>query len=98
MSYFCSFFMGLEGANMPMMTFSKTGKKKKTQSKIFLSKTKEMGDRVDLEHLSELTEQVYGINFVKSHLQRSIRYLSFFLHKVSYNKKSMKAVIKWIIQ
>lgn len=65
--------MCLGGATMPMMKLLKAEKRKKTRSEISLSKTKEMGDTVDSEHLSELTEEEYEINFVKPHLRGFLR-------------------------
>ncbi|XP_064639883.1 sodium/hydrogen exchanger 8-like isoform X2 [Lineus longissimus] len=49
----------------------KPNKRKKTRpgKEVTLSKTKEFGDAVDSEHLSELTEEEYEINFVKPHLK-----------------------------
>ncbi|ESO97738.1 hypothetical protein LOTGIDRAFT_152832 [Lottia gigantea] len=60
----------LGGATMPLMKVlnaNTTKKKKKSKKKrqITFSKTKEMGETVDSEHLSELTEEEYEMNFVK---------------------------------
>ncbi|KAJ8303031.1 hypothetical protein KUTeg_019427 [Tegillarca granosa] len=44
-------------------------KKKRSDREVSLSKTKEMGETVDSEHLSELTEEEYEINFIKPHLK-----------------------------
>lgn len=65
--------MCLGGATMPIMKLLKAEKRKKIRSEISLSKTKEMGDTVDSEHLSELTEEEYEINFVKPHLRGFLR-------------------------
>ncbi|KAL5021976.1 hypothetical protein ScPMuIL_001131 [Solemya velum] len=64
--------MFLGGATMPLMKLLKAEtkvKKKKSGREVSLSKTKEMGEAVDSEHLSELTEEEYEINFVKPHLK-----------------------------
>ncbi|XP_014783781.1 sodium/hydrogen exchanger 8 [Octopus bimaculoides] len=72
MVLFTILFLG--GATMPIMKLLKADKRKKTKSEISLSKTKEMGDTVDSEHLSELTEEEYEINFVKTHLRGFLRF------------------------
>ena len=68
--------MFLGGSTMPLMKLldaseskKKKKKKKKSDREVSLSKTKEMGETVDSEHLSELTEEEYEINFVKPHLK-----------------------------
>ncbi|XP_046338391.2 sodium/hydrogen exchanger 8-like [Haliotis rufescens] len=64
--------MFLGGATMPLMKLLKAEKrvkKKRSNREVSLSKTKEMGDTVDSEHLSELTEEEYEINYVKPHLK-----------------------------
>ncbi|XP_050399408.1 sodium/hydrogen exchanger 8 isoform X2 [Patella vulgata] len=71
---FTLLFLG--GATMPMMKLLNAEKKQKKKSKrlISLSKTKEMGEAVDSEHLSELTEEEYEINFVKPHLKGFLKF------------------------
>ncbi|XP_060080280.1 sodium/hydrogen exchanger 8-like [Ylistrum balloti] len=66
--------MFLGGATMPMMKLLNANKTKKKKSKtgveVSLSKTREMGDAVDSELLSELTEEEYEISFTsKPHLK-----------------------------
>ncbi|XP_041375472.1 sodium/hydrogen exchanger 8-like [Gigantopelta aegis] len=66
--------MFLGGATMPLLKLLKAVKKSKKKKKttgieISLSKTKEMGQTVDSEHLSELTEEEYEINYIKPHLK-----------------------------
>lgn len=67
----------LGGSTMPLMKFLKAGKKprrKKGQTtEISLSKTKEMGKTIDAEHLSELTEEEYEVNFIKSNLKGFVK-------------------------
>jgi sodium/hydrogen exchanger 8 len=61
---------------MPMMKLLKADKRRKVRPdrEVTLSKTKEMGETVDSEHLSELTEEEYEVNFVKPHLKGFIKY------------------------
>uniref|UniRef100_T1J4W8 Sodium/hydrogen exchanger n=1 Tax=Strigamia maritima TaxID=126957 RepID=T1J4W8_STRMM len=50
-------------------------RRRRTHDKeISLSKTKEMGHAVDTEHLSELTEEEYEVNFMKSNLKGFVKY------------------------
>ncbi|GIY49667.1 hypothetical protein CDAR_29431 [Caerostris darwini] len=63
---------------MPLMKFLKAGKKPRRKRKgqnteISLSKTKEMGKTIDAEHLSELTEEEYEVNFMKSNLKGFVK-------------------------
>ncbi|XP_060565414.1 sodium/hydrogen exchanger 8-like isoform X2 [Ruditapes philippinarum] len=64
---FTILFLG--GSTMPMMKLLKAEKKEKKRRKsereISLSKTKEMGDTVDSEHLSEYTESEAEVSFAK---------------------------------
>ncbi|CAH1778714.1 unnamed protein product [Owenia fusiformis] len=67
---FTVLFLG--GSTMPLMKLlkaEKRTKKRRPGKEVSLSKTKEMGDAVDSEHLSELTEEEYEVNFVKPHLK-----------------------------
>jgi len=61
----------LGGSTMPMMKLLNAEKRKKTSKRkeVSLSKTKEMGDAVDTDHLSELTEEEYEVNYIKPHLK-----------------------------
>ncbi|BFZ12958.1 hypothetical protein BsWGS_15997 [Bradybaena similaris] len=58
MVLFTTVFLG--GATMPLLKFLQTTdkkhKKKKLDTDVSMSKTKEMGDAIDSEHLSEMTE------------------------------------------
>ncbi|KAF8782822.1 Sodium/hydrogen exchanger 8 like protein [Argiope bruennichi] len=68
----------LGGSTMPLMKFLKAGKKPRRKRKgqnteISLSKTKEMGKTIDAEHLSELTEEEYEVNFMKSNLKGFVK-------------------------
>lgn len=59
---------------MPLMKFLKadkqtTRRKRRRTRKVTLSKTKEMGQTIDAEHLSELTEEEYEVNFMKSNIK-----------------------------
>ncbi|XP_052816436.1 sodium/hydrogen exchanger 8-like isoform X2 [Mya arenaria] len=66
---FTILFLG--GSTMPLMKLLKAEKKekksrrKKTDREISLSKTKEMGDTVDSEHLSEYTESEAEVSFAR---------------------------------
>ncbi|KAG0416465.1 hypothetical protein HPB47_006364 [Ixodes persulcatus] len=62
------------GSTMPLMKFLKadkqtTRRKRRRTRKVTLSKTKEMGQTIDAEHLSELTEEEYEVNFMKSNIK-----------------------------
>lgn len=48
------------------------GRKRKNK-KITLSKTKEMGKTIDADHLSELTEEEYGRNFLQNNLRGFVK-------------------------
>lgn len=63
--------MFLGGSTMPLLKIMTTDKrkKKKRDKEVSMSKTKELGETVDSEHLSELTEEEYEVNFVKPHLK-----------------------------
>lgn len=61
----------LGGSTMPLMKFLKAEKKqsrgrKRQKKTLTLSKTKEMGQAIDAELLSELTEEEFEVNFMKS--------------------------------
>ncbi|OWF54577.1 sodium/hydrogen exchanger 8-like [Mizuhopecten yessoensis] len=71
--------MFLGGATMPMMKLLNANKTKKKKSKtaveVSLSKTREMGDAVDSELLSELTEEEYEVSFTsKPQLKGFLRF------------------------
>ncbi|KAK2156000.1 hypothetical protein LSH36_224g04013 [Paralvinella palmiformis] len=70
---FTLIFLG--GSTMPLMKVLKTDKRKKTRPgrEVTLSKTKEFGETVDSEHLSELTEEEYEVNYVKPHLKGFVK-------------------------
>jgi len=70
---FTILFLG--GSTMPMMKLLNADKRKKVhkEREVTLSKTKEMGDTVDSEYLSELTEEEYEVNFVKPHLKGFVK-------------------------
>ncbi|KAL8603158.1 hypothetical protein ACOMHN_059330 [Nucella lapillus] len=63
----------LGGSTMPLLKLmnnsSDKRKKKKHKKEVSMSKTKELGETVDSEHLSELTEEEYEVNFVKPNLK-----------------------------
>ncbi|XP_022251245.1 sodium/hydrogen exchanger 8-like isoform X1 [Limulus polyphemus] len=67
----------LGGSTMPLMKFLKAERKNRKrrgqEKEISLSKTKEMGQTIDAEHLSELTEEEYEVNFMKSNLKGFVR-------------------------
>lgn len=63
---FTVIFLG--GMTLPIMKCLETKKKKKKSDKeVSLSKTKEMGETVDTDHLSELTEEEYEVGYIRSH-------------------------------
>ncbi|KAI0214453.1 Sodium/hydrogen exchanger 8 [Lamellibrachia satsuma] len=66
----------LGGSTMPLMKFLKTDKHRKTRPgrMVTLSKTKEYGDALDSEHLSELTEEEFEVNVVKPHLKGFLKF------------------------
>lgn len=62
------------GSTMPLLKFLKadkqtTRKKRRRARQVTLSKTKEMGQTIDADHLSELTEEEYEVNFMKSNIK-----------------------------
>lgn len=75
----------LGGSTMPMMKFLKADKstrhrrRRQKDRELSLSKTKEIGQAIDAEHLSELTEEEYEVNFIKPHLKGFIKYDAKFL-------------------
>lgn len=79
----------LGGSTMPLLKFlqssdKKYKKKKKHDGEISMSKTKEMGDAIDSEHLSELTEEDESHvirHHVKGFLKLDTRYLIPFFTK-----------------
>ncbi|KAK2187965.1 hypothetical protein NP493_148g01013 [Ridgeia piscesae] len=66
----------LGGSTMPLMKFLKTDKRRKTRlgREVTLSKTKEYGDALDSEHLSELTEEEFEVSIVKPHLKGFLKF------------------------
>ncbi|XP_005102642.1 sodium/hydrogen exchanger 8 [Aplysia californica] len=63
----------LGGSTMPLLKFlqssdKKYKKRKKSEGQVSMSKTKEMGDAIDSEHLSELTEED-ETHIVRPHLK-----------------------------
>ncbi|CAG2118382.1 unnamed protein product, partial [Medioppia subpectinata] len=71
-------------SSMPVMKFMKAdkkvrgrrrGSKKGSKRGLSLSKTKEMGQAIEAEHLSELTEEEYEVNFLnKSNVTGFVRF------------------------
>ena len=76
--------MVLGGFTMPVIKYmnadrqhhgSRRGKKRRSKSRsITLSKTKEMGQAIEAEHLSELTEEEYEVNFLRSNLTGFVKF------------------------
>ncbi|KAG1677114.1 Sodium/hydrogen exchanger 8 [Nymphon striatum] len=68
----------LGGFTMPVMKYiNPREKKKRTRKKkkvVSMSKTKGMGQAIDAEHLSELTEEEYETNYVKEDLKGFVKY------------------------
>ncbi|KAK3732047.1 hypothetical protein RRG08_026434 [Elysia crispata] len=79
----------LGGSTMPLLKFLQTSdkkykKKKKHDGEVSMSKTKEMGDAIDSEHLSELTEEDESHiirHHVKGFIKLDARYLIPFFTK-----------------
>ncbi|XP_071481960.1 sodium/hydrogen exchanger 8-like [Diadema antillarum] len=65
--------LGLGGSTLPLLKCigAESGKSKKEVS---LSKTEEMGSALDAEHLSELTEEEYEVNYIKPGLKGFVRW------------------------
>ncbi|XP_071785724.1 sodium/hydrogen exchanger 8-like [Asterias amurensis] len=61
------------GLTMPLLKFINPGSDK-PKKEITLSKTEDLGSAVDTEHLSELTEEEYEVNYVRSHLTGFIKW------------------------
>ncbi|KAI1297202.1 Sodium/hydrogen exchanger 8 [Halotydeus destructor] len=72
----------LGGSTMPVIKFMNAeqkrpsrGKKRKSKSRsITLSKTKEMGQAIEAEHLSELTEEEFEVNFLRTNLTGFLKF------------------------
>ncbi|XP_059139556.1 sodium/hydrogen exchanger 8-like [Physella acuta] len=87
MVLFTVVFLG--GSTMPLLKFlqktdKKFKKKKKFEGEVSMSKTKEMGDAIDSEHLSELTEEdeTHVVRpHLKGFLKLDVRYLIPFFTK-----------------
>ncbi|KAJ8041229.1 Sodium/hydrogen exchanger 8 [Holothuria leucospilota] len=59
--------LGLGGSTLPLLKCI-GAESTKSKKHLTLSKTKEIGSTVDAEHLSELTEEEYELNYVKPHM------------------------------
>nr|CAD7598136.1 unnamed protein product [Timema genevievae] len=70
---FTTLFFG--GSTMPLMKFLQANKKpgrtrrRRSQKEITLSKTRELGQTIDSEHLSEYTEEEMEVNFMQSRIK-----------------------------
>lgn len=77
---FTTLFFG--GSTMPLLKFlqasnnkkqpltaNKQKRKKRNRKKITLSKTREWGQAIDSEHLSEMTEEEMEVNFIQSRIK-----------------------------
>ncbi|XP_048263033.1 sodium/hydrogen exchanger 8 [Bombus terrestris] len=75
------------GSTMPLLKFLRAEKKQKSNSRrkrkdkeISLSKTREWGQTIDSEHLSELTEEEIEVSFLQSRIRGFARWdLKFFI-------------------
>ncbi|XP_076763778.1 na[+]/H[+] hydrogen exchanger 1 isoform X2 [Xylocopa sonorina] len=75
------------GSTMPLLKFLRAEKKQKNNSRrrrkdkeISLSKTREWGQTIDSEHLSELTEEEIEVSFLQSRIRGFARWdLKFFI-------------------
>lgn len=73
----------LGGFTMPVMKImnadkhhpSKRGKRRRSKTRsITLSKTKEMGTAIESDHLSDLTEEEYEVNFLRTNLTGFVKF------------------------
>ncbi|XP_076247916.1 na[+]/H[+] hydrogen exchanger 1 isoform X2 [Calliopsis andreniformis] len=75
------------GSTMPLLKFMRAEKKQKNNSRrkrkdkeVSLSKTREWGQTIDSEHLSELTEEEIEVSFLQSRIRGFARWdLKFFI-------------------
>ncbi|XP_029172585.1 sodium/hydrogen exchanger 8 isoform X2 [Nylanderia fulva] len=75
------------GSTMPLLKFLRAEKKQKSNSRrkkkdkeVSLSKTREWGQTIDSEHLSELTEEEMEVSFLQSRIRGFARWdLKFFI-------------------
>ncbi|CAK9803531.1 Sodium/hydrogen exchanger 8 [Anthophora plagiata] len=75
------------GSTMPLLKFMRAEKKQKSSSRrkrkdkeVSLSKTREWGQTIDSEHLSELTEEEIEVSFLQSRIRGFARWdLKFFI-------------------
>ncbi|XP_017762708.1 PREDICTED: sodium/hydrogen exchanger 8 isoform X1 [Eufriesea mexicana] len=75
------------GSTMPLLKFLRAEKKQKSNSRrkrkdkeVSLSKTREWGQTIDSEHLSELTEEEIEVSFLQSRIRGFARWdLKFFI-------------------
>ncbi|XP_078044112.1 na[+]/H[+] hydrogen exchanger 1 [Augochlora pura] len=75
------------GSTMPLLKFMRAEKKQKSNSRrkrkdkeVSLSKTREWGQTIDSEHLSELTEEEIEVSFLQSRIRGFARWdLKFFI-------------------
>ncbi|KYN02550.1 Sodium/hydrogen exchanger 8 [Cyphomyrmex costatus] len=75
------------GSTMPLLKFLRAEKKQKSNSRrkkkdkeVTLSKTREWGQTIDSEHLSELTEEEMEVSFMQSRIRGFARWdLKFFI-------------------
>jgi len=76
--------MVLGGFTMPVIKYmnadrqhhaSRRGKRRRSKNRnITLSKTKEMGQAIEAEHLSELTEEEFEVNFLRTNLTGFVKF------------------------
>ncbi|XP_041455222.1 sodium/hydrogen exchanger 8-like [Lytechinus variegatus] len=64
--------LGLGGSTLPLLKC--IGAESKSKKEISLSKTEEMGSALDAEHLSELTEEEYEVNYIRPGLKGFLRW------------------------
>ncbi|XP_032689681.1 sodium/hydrogen exchanger 8 [Odontomachus brunneus] len=74
------------GSTMPLLKFlraekkQKSSRRKKKDKEVSLSKTREWGQTIDSEHLSELTEEEMEVSFLQSRIRGFARWdLKFFI-------------------
>ncbi|KAL4707683.1 hypothetical protein ACJJTC_014864 [Scirpophaga incertulas] len=92
---FTTLFFG--GSTMPLLKFLRANKKKRSRSmrkqkEVSLSKTKEWGQAIDSEHLSEITEEELEVNYshttrLKGFVRLDMKYLTpFFTRRFTHQE------------
>lgn len=95
------------------LTANKQKRKKRNRKKITLSKTREWGQAIDSEHLSEMTEEEMEVNFIQSRIKGFAKWdLKYFIpfftrrftqqvnifEKIYQTERGLNAIISEIIE